>query len=152
MIETPTVSPMTEPTSPLPDPNAAGGVLTRVRKHLSARDRAAEDKTWALVAHFGGAAGTLVTAGVGGWIAPLITLLAKGNQSPTVRPHAVNALNFQLLWSIIGVLAWSISWRLPAYLPVLAVTIIGVAFGVLGGLRANEDRPYTYPISASLIR
>jgi hypothetical protein len=34
-------------------------------------------------------------------------------------------------------------------LPLLAITVIGVAFG---GLRANEHRPYTYPISASLIR
>src|SRR5258706_44006 len=83
----------------------------------------------ALVAHFGGAVGMLVTGGVGGWVAPLIVLLAKGNQSPTVRAHAVNALNFQLLWSIVGVLVWSVSWRLPVLLPLLAVTIIGVGFG-----------------------
>jgi uncharacterized Tic20 family protein len=136
----------------LPDPNAAGSVLTRIRKHLSPQDRNTEDRTWVLVAHFGGAAGMLITGGVGGWIAPLIALLAKGNQSPTVRAHAVNALNFQLVWSIIGVLAWSVSWRLPVFLPLLGVTIIGVAFGVIGGLRANKGRPYTYPTSASLIR
>jgi uncharacterized Tic20 family protein len=80
-----------------------------------------------------------------------IALLARGNQSPAVRSHAINALNFQLLWSIIGVLAWSISWRLPVILPLLAVTIIGVTFGIIGGLRANENRPYTYPITASLM-
>src|SRR5258706_14766236 len=143
---------MTEPSSPSPDPNAAGSVLTRIRKHLAPQDRSSEDKIWTLVAHFGGAAGMLITGGVGGWVAPLIALLARGNQSPTVRAHAINALNFQLLWSIIGVLAWSVSWRLPVFLPLLAVTIIGVAFGILGGLRANEGRPYIYPISASLIR
>src|SRR5258706_1745235 len=143
---------MTEPSSPSPDPNAAGSVLTRIRKHQAPQDRSGEDKTWTLVAHFGGAAGMLITLGVGGWIAPLIALLAKGNQSPTVRTYAINALNFQLLWSIIGVLAWSISWRLPVIMPLLAVTIIGVTFGVIGGLRANEGRPYPYPITASLIR
>jgi uncharacterized Tic20 family protein len=135
----------------LPDANPAGSVRTRIRKRVPSRDRIAEEKTWALVAHFGGAAGMLVTFGVGGWVAPLIVLLAKGKQSPEVRVHAVNALNFQLLWSFIGVLAWSISWRLPVLLPLLAVTIIGVVFGVLGGLRANEARPYRYPMSVSLI-
>ena len=40
-----------------------------------------EEKTWALVAHFGGAAGMFVLGAVFGWVAPLIALLAKGNQS-----------------------------------------------------------------------
>ena len=61
-----------------------------------------EDKTWALVAHFGGAVGTLVSGGPLGFIAPLIAMLAKGNESPTVRAHAVAALNFQLTWSIVA--------------------------------------------------
>src|SRR5262245_20339273 len=56
-----------------------------------------DEKTWALVAHFGGAAGAFLGAGGGGWIAPLIALVVKGNESPTVRAHAVAALNFQLL-------------------------------------------------------
>jgi uncharacterized protein len=127
-------------------------VLTRIRKRLPTAGRGGDDKTWVLAAHFGGAAGMLITAGVGGWIAPLIVLLTKGNQSPSVRAHAINALNFQLPWSIVGVLAWAVSWRLPVILPLLVVTIIGVAFGVIGGLRANEGRSYAYPLSASLIR
>lgn len=143
---------MTEPTSPLPDPPADGSVLTRIRKHLSLPAPGDEEKTWVLVAHFGGAAGMLVTGGVGGWIAPLIALLVKGNQLPAVRAHAINALNFQLPWSLVGVLVWALSWRIPVFLPLLAVTIVGVAFGVIGGLRANDGRAYTYPLSASLIR
>jgi uncharacterized Tic20 family protein len=110
------------------------------------------DATWNLVAHWGGALGMLVTFGVGGWIAPLIALFARGNQSPTVRAHAVDALNFQLLWSIVGALVWLVTWRLPVFWPLLVVTVVGVVFGVIGGLRANEGRLYRYPLSVQLIK
>src|SRR5207248_7044765 len=53
-----------------------------------------EDKTYALVAHFGGAVGTLISGGVLAFVGPLIALLARGNQSPVVKEHARNALNF----------------------------------------------------------
>jgi glycosyltransferase involved in cell wall biosynthesis len=51
--------------------------------------------TW--YSHFGG---ILV-----GFIAPLVTLLAKGNESPTVRAHSVEALNFQITWGIATIVA-----------------------------------------------
>jgi uncharacterized Tic20 family protein len=105
-----------------------------------------------MVAHFGGAAGMLITFGVGGWIAPLTVLLAKGKHAPTVRAHAVSALNFQLLWSAIGVLVWLVSWRPPVFLPLLVVTAVGVVFGVIGGLRANEGTVYAYPMAPRLVR
>ncbi|HEX6686127.1 MAG TPA: DUF4870 domain-containing protein, partial [Candidatus Limnocylindrales bacterium] len=60
-----------------------------------------EEKTWALIAHFGGAAAALVSGGWLGWVPPLVAMLAKGNESPTVRAHAVAALNFQGLWWLV---------------------------------------------------
>jgi uncharacterized Tic20 family protein len=110
------------------------------------------EATWNLVAHWGGALGMLITFGVGGWIAPLIALLTRGKQSPTVRAHAVDALNFQLLLSIVGVLVWLVTWRLPVFWPLLVVTLVGIVFGVIGGLRANEGLLYRYPLSPRLVK
>lgn len=104
------------------------------------------------MAHLGGALGMLLTFGVGGWIVPLVVLLAKGKQSATVRAHAVDALNFQLLLSIVGVLVWLVTWRLPVFWPLLVVTAVGVVFGVIGGLRASEGLLYRYPLSARLVK
>jgi uncharacterized Tic20 family protein len=127
--------------------------LTRIRQRLPRINAPADaDATWNLVAHWGGALGMLITFGVGGWIAPLIALLVKGNQSPTVRAHAVDALNFQLVLSIVGTLVWLVTWRLPVFWPLLVVTLAGVVFGVIGGLRANEGLLYRYPFSARLVR
>jgi uncharacterized protein len=94
----------------------------------------------------------LLGAGGAGWIAPLIALLARGNQSPTVRAHAVAALNFQLVWSIVGVLGWILTCIAIGIVGVAAAMAVGITFGVVAGLRANEGVLYRYPLSASLVR
>jgi uncharacterized Tic20 family protein len=110
-----------------------------------------EEKTWALVAHFGGALGMLVSGGVLGFVAPLIVYAVKGPQSPTVRAHAVSALNFQILWSIIGLVAYLIGCFL-LFIPTFVVTVIAIVFGVIAGIKANEGELYRYPMSANFIK
>src|SRR5574342_1234822 len=92
------------PTSPPPpsSPTVGGSPMGAPIAGFANND----EKTWALVAHFGGAAGAFLGAGGLGWVAPLIALLAKGNESPTVRAHAVAALNFQILCTIVAIIGW----------------------------------------------
>ncbi|GAA4713701.1 DUF4870 domain-containing protein [Phytohabitans rumicis] len=111
-----------------------------------------EEKTWALVAHFGGAAGAFVGGGTLGWVGPLVALLAKGNQSPTVRAHAIAALNFQLLWSIITVVCWILVCALIGFILAPAAMIIAIVFGIIGGVKANDGQLYNYPMSVSIIK
>jgi uncharacterized Tic20 family protein len=93
----------------------------------------------------------LVSGGVLGFVAPLIAYSVKGQQSPTVRAHAVAALNFQLLWSIIGVVAYLIGCFL-AFIPTYIVMAIGIIFGIIGGVKANEGELYRYPMSATFVK
>ncbi len=109
-----------------------------------------DDKTWILVAHFGGALGSLLSLGVGGWIAPLVAFLAKGNQSPAVRAEAAKALNFQLLWSVVGVIGWVTFCLFWLIVPV--VLLITIIFGIIAGVRANSNEPYNYPLTFPLIK
>jgi uncharacterized Tic20 family protein len=111
-----------------------------------------EDKTWALVAHFGGAAGMLVGAGAGGWVAPLIALLVQGQKSPAVRAHAIAALNFQILWSAIGFVGWLTACFIIGFIIWPIALLVGVIFGILAGIKANEGQFYKYPMSLSLIK
>jgi len=110
-----------------------------------------DDKTWALVAHFGGALGTLISFGPLGFVGPLIAYLAKGQQSPTVRAHALAALNFQLLWSIISFVLLFVSWCL-LFIPSLVVFAFQLIIGIIAGVKANEGVLYKYPMSASFIK
>jgi uncharacterized Tic20 family protein len=111
-----------------------------------------DDKTWALVAHFGGAVGMLISGGTLGWVPPLVAMLAKGQQSPSVRAHAVAALNFQILWSIIGFVGWILSCIGIGLIAVAAATILGIIFGIIAGIKANEGQLYRYPMSLSIIK
>ncbi|MFG1776925.1 DUF4870 domain-containing protein [Micromonospora sp. NPDC049048] len=108
-----------------------------------------DDKTWALIAHFGGPLGVIVGGGLLGWVAPLIALMVRGQQSPTARAHAVAALNFQLTWAIVGVLSWVvalITCGVLFFVPML-VWLVPLIFGIIGGVKANEGVLYRYPMT-----
>ena len=105
-----------------------------------------DEKTWALIAHFGGI--------VVGFIAPLVAYLVKGNESETVKRHAVEALNFQITWGVILIITWIIgicTFGFLLFLPVIAWIVV-IVFSVIGGLRANEGQLYTYPMTFRVIK
>lgn len=110
-----------------------------------------DEKTWALVAHFGG---ILVW-----FIAPLVALLAKGNESATVRAHAVEALNFQITWGLVAVVGWVLGicgsliiiGAIFFIVPFIAWIVI-VVFGIIGGMKANEGQLYHYPMTLRLVK
>lgn len=87
-----------------------------------------------------------------GFLGPLIAYLVKGQQSQLVRAHAVAALNFQLLWSLIafvGVLTSCIGIGVIAILAAMAMQII---FGIMAGIKANEGQFQRYPGSPSFFK
>ncbi len=112
-----------------------------------------EEKTWALIAHFGG---------IIGFIPALIAFLVKGPQSPTVRAHSVAALNFQIVVSgsliLLSVLGFCGGFFLPSAiswvfsLASTAIWIGGVVFAIINGLKANQGQLGTYPIPVQFIK
>jgi len=111
-----------------------------------------DDKMWALVAHFGGAAGMVLGGGAGGWVAPLVALLVQGPKSPVVRAHAIAALNFQITWSIVGFLGLATSCFLFGLFIWPIALLVGGICGIMAGIKANEGQFFTYPMSLSLIK
>ena len=93
-----------------------------------------------------------ISAGTGGWVPPLVALLVQGQKSPQARAHAVAALNFQLLLSIIGVIGWITVCFVFGFIIWPIVTLLGVIFGIIAGLRANEGQFYQYPFNISIIK
>ncbi len=111
-----------------------------------------EEKTWALVAHFGGAALGFFSTGTLGWIPPLVALLAKGNTSPAVRAHAVAALNFQIVWSVVAIIGWATACLFIGFIIFPIAILIEVIFGIIAGVKANEGQLYRYPMSINIIK
>jgi len=114
----------------------------------------ADEKNWALIAHFGGALGVVVGGGLLGFVAPLIAYTSKGNTSPTVRAHALAALNFQITWALASVLAWilaAVTCFILFFVPMI-VWLVPIIFGIIAGIKANEGQLYRYPMSINMIK
>jgi hypothetical protein len=135
-------------TTPPPPPPPPPGVGPTPPAGYASND----EKTWALIAHFGGAAGMFLIFGAGGWIAPLVALLAKGNESPTVRAHAVNSLNAQLTWSIVGVIGYATACIIIGFIIFPIAALVGIILGIIGGIKANDGQLYEYPAAVRMVK
>ena len=82
-----------------------------------------------------------------------MALLVKGNESPTVRAHAVEALNFQITWGVVdrrrlgaSACAPSASCSSCRWSPGPSI----IVFSVIAGMKANEGQLYRYPMTVRL--
>ena len=98
--------------------------------------------------HFGAAAGVFFSAGLLGWIAPLVAMLAEGPKSPTVRAHAVEALNFQLTWAIICLVGGTITCGFG----LIVLWIVPLIFSIIAGVKASNGEFYRYPATIRFIK
>ena len=60
------------------------------------------ERNWAMAAHLGAFVAAYVALGL---LAPLLVLLVKGGESPFVRRHSVESLNFQITTLLLLVIA-----------------------------------------------
>jgi len=107
-----------------------------------------EERTWAWISH----AGTIVAAWVAlGFLCPLAIMLTKGNESPYVRRHAVESLNFQIslyiyLAACIALVFVLIGFFLLPMLGVFALVAI-----ILATVKAANGEDFRYPLCIRLV-
>ena len=107
-----------------------------------------DERNWALAAHIG----SLVAAWFAmGFLAPLLVLLIKGNDSPFIRRHAVESLNFQislLLYLIATAVLWLIV--IGIFLTV-ALGIFALIVIILATISASNGQDSRYPLPSRLV-
>ncbi|MDQ6873600.1 MAG: DUF4870 domain-containing protein [Actinomycetota bacterium] len=103
-----------------------------------------DETLWSMLSHIGGI--------VLGFIAPLIVMLTKGNESPYTRYHAVEALNFQITIAIAWVATFILSFLIIGIIFVPVVIIANIAFCIIAGLAANKGETYRYPVTIRLVK
>lgn len=121
----------------------------------------ADERTWSLMAHLGALVFLLISGGFLGWLAPLLVLMIKGEQSQFVRGHAKEALNFQitviLVW-LVGIVAGVLLTIVTVGIALVVLIPLAIAYVVfifvvliLASVRANEGRDYRYPLSIRFV-
>lgn len=113
---------------------------------------AADDRSWIQLTHFISALLAFLTGATLGWIMPLIAFLSRGGQSPAVRAEAAQALNFQVLWSIITVIGYFLMCAFIGFLIVPVAWLIAWIVPLIAGFKAFGNQPFRYPMNMSLIK
>jgi uncharacterized protein len=107
-----------------------------------------EERNWAMAAHVGSFLAAWVALGL---LAPLVVLLAKGNESAYIRRHAVESLNFQIN-ALVYIAVFALLVIVLVGIPLLvAYGIFYLVVVILGTVRASNGEEYRYPATIRLI-
>jgi uncharacterized Tic20 family protein len=116
-----------------------------------------EERMWAMFGHLSALTG-LLTGGIGYIVGPLIIWQVKKDTMPFAASEAKEALNFNISWLLWALILGAVTFVLMLFfigvllLPVLAgLGIAWVVFSIIGGLKANEGKPYRYPLTIRFI-
>ncbi len=97
-------------------------------------------------------------SGLGAIVGPLIVWQVKKDTMPFAAAEAKEALNFNISWMLWGLILGALTALLMIVvigvllIPVLAILgIAWVVFTVIAGLKANEGKPYRYPLTIRFI-
>ena len=108
----------------------------------------AEDRNWGVAAHASAVVGAWIALGL---IGPLVVLVAKGGESPFIRSHAVEALNFNISVLIYAAVGWVLTFVLIGVPLLLAIGLLWLVCTVLGIVKANKGELYRYPLTIRLV-
>lgn len=108
----------------------------------------AEDRNWGVAAHASAVVGAWIALGL---IGPLVVLVAKGGESPFVRAHAVEALNFNISVLIYAAVGWVLTFVLIGFPLLLAIGLLWLVCTVLGIVKASKGELYRYPLTIRLV-
>ena len=126
----------TEHKSPLAVAGAAPGQLAAIP--------ASSDETGiAVLAHLGGL--------IGSFLLPLIIYLIKKDESPFLRHHAAEALNFQLTLMIAYTVSFFLIILLVGIILLPLLMIGSLVLTIVAAMAANRGEWYQYPMILRLI-
>ncbi|MCA5894877.1 DUF4870 domain-containing protein [Isoptericola sp. NEAU-Y5] len=111
----------------------------------------ADERMWAIVAHLGAPVGALVSAGVLGFLAPLVVWLVLRERSAYVADQAKEALNFQITLLIGYVVSIVLMFVVIGFFTATAIWVMSIVFGILAAVAANRHEWYRYPLTIRFI-
>ncbi|MCP5033889.1 MAG: DUF4870 domain-containing protein [Actinomycetia bacterium] len=112
-----------------PDPNSSMG-------------RTNDDNTMAILCHAGGAFFSVLV--------PLIIFLVKRDESPYVRHHALEALNFHVTVFLASIVAGVLILVVIGIFLLLGIIVAFYVLSIVASIAASRGEWYQYPMSLRL--
>jgi uncharacterized protein len=118
-------------------------------QHPGAGALTPDERTWGGAAHWG----ALLAALVGGlaFLGPLLVLLIKGNDSPWIRRHSVESLNFQISILIYAIISGLLLLVLIGFVLLPLVGLFWLIFTIIGSVKASNGDDYRYPLTIRMV-
>jgi uncharacterized Tic20 family protein len=107
-----------------------------------------EERNWAMAAHLSAIVGAWLALG---FIGPLVVLLIRGDRSPYVRAHTVEALNFNLSILIYAIVGGILTFILVGFIVLAVVGLLWLICTVLATIKASNGVLYRYPLTIRLV-
>ncbi|WP_455232715.1 DUF4870 domain-containing protein [Geopseudomonas aromaticivorans] len=110
----------------------------------------AEARKWAMLCHYAAFAWFLAPM-IGNVIGPLVVWQLKRESDPYVDAQGKEALNFQITLSLALMVCGVLAWILIGFPLMVLVSVVGLVLTIIGGIKANEGKPWRYPFCLRLL-
>lgn len=139
-----------------------------------------DERTFAMLTHISSWAGLFVP--LGSILGPLLVWALKRNESSFVDEHGKAALNFNLTYTIVSIILWSL-WlvqflgSLPLmiwmenkgnpdsalvltaffssflyFIPIILIYFVKFILSIVGAISASNGKPFSYPLTFRFIK
>ncbi|MFC6865486.1 DUF4870 domain-containing protein [Halomicroarcula sp. GCM10025817] len=108
-----------------------------------------DEQTWAVILHASAFTGLMVP--FGNVLGPLLVWLIKKDESAFIDESGKAALNFQLTWTMLMLVALLTLLVGIGFLLVPVVAVAWIVIVVLATVRASDREVYDYPLTVDLI-
>ena len=105
---------------------------------------------WSMVCHLAGLT-TYIGIPLGNILVPLAIWLIKGKKDPLVNQEGREAVNFNISFTIYGIVAGLMIWVLVGFVVLPIVLITHIVLIVQAALKANKGEPVRYPFTLRFI-
>lgn len=104
-----------------------------------------DDKIWSVLSHVS----ILVGFGI---ILPLVVFLVKKDESPEVRQHSAQALNFHICVILYSLFCIPLVFVLIGIPLLMLIGFGALVLTIVAAIRASEGRAYHYPLTIPFLR
>jgi uncharacterized Tic20 family protein len=111
----------------------------------------ADDRTWAMIAHFSALA-FFILPPIGGVVGPLVVWLLKREQSAFVSEAAKEAINFNVTVLIGYAVCALLVFVFIGFLLAAALFAFWLVMTIVAGIKASEGVHYRYPLALRILK
>ena len=88
----------------------------------------------------------------GGVVAPILIWQLKKDEMPSLDAHGKMIANWMISALIYGVVSSVLAFVLIGFLGLAALAIVGIAFPIIGAVKANNGELWEYPLTIKFLK